>query len=226
MVGAVSQFGVGVLLARILTPADFGLAALVYVVLGLAQPLGDLGLGLAVVRRAGLTERHVRTAFTGSVLVGIAVAVLVAVAAPLGAAAMGDARVTPVLRLLSAGIAIRGAAAVADALLRRNLDFRRQFLIETASYLVGYGGVAVTLSLLGYGVWSLVWGGLTQTLVASGLQLAVVRPPVRPLLARRELEDLLGFGLGASVSACINYVALNADYFVIGRLMGAFDLGL
>jgi PST family polysaccharide transporter len=225
-VAAVSQLTIGVLLARLLTPADFGVAALAYVVLGLAQPIGNLGLGNAVVQRAGLTDRHIRTAFACSVLVGIAVAIVMAVAAPLGAAAMRDARVAQVLRLLSAGIALRGTAVVAEALLRRHLDFRRLFLIETVSALVGYGGVAVSLALLGYGVWSLVWGGLVQALISSAAQLAVVRHPIRPLLARRELEDLLGFGLGAAVSGCVNYVALNGDYFLIGRLMGASNLGL
>jgi PST family polysaccharide transporter len=225
-VGAVSQLVVGVVLARLLTPADFGVTALAYVVLGLAQPLGDLGLGNAIVQRAGLTERHVRTAFMFSTLMGLVVAAALVIVAPLGAAVMRDANVTSVLRALSAGFVFRGAAVVAQALLRRHLDFRRQVLIETASYTLGYGGVAVSLALLGYGVWSLVWGSLAQTLIASIAQLAVVRHSIRPLLAPRELEDLLGFGLGAAVSACVNYIALNADYFVIGRLMGAFNLGL
>jgi O-antigen/teichoic acid export membrane protein len=225
-ISALSQLVVGALLARLLTPADFGITALAYVVLGLAQPLGDLGLGSAVVQRTGLTDRHLRTAFTCAVLVGVAVAAVIAVAAPLGAALMRDARVESVLRVLSVGIAFRGASVVAEALLRRNLDFRRQFVIETASYLVGYGAVAIGLALLGHGVWSLVWGGLVQTLIASIAQLAVVRHPIRPLLARHELDELLGFGLGAAASACVNYAALNGDYFVIGRLMGAFNLGL
>jgi PST family polysaccharide transporter len=225
-VGAVSQLVVGVLLARLLTPADFGVAALAYVVLGLAQPLGDLGLGSALVQRARLSDRHIRAAFTCSVLGGVGIAAVMIAAAPFGTAVMRDAKVAPVLRLLSVGIALRGTSVVAEALLRRNLDFRRQFLIETTSYVVGYGGVAVALALLGHGVWSLVWGGLTQTLISSIAQLAVVRHPIRPLLAARELQELLGFGLGAAASACVNYVALNGDYFVIGRLMGAFDLGL
>src|SRR5207247_10753749 len=72
VVRAVSQLVVGVLLARLLTPADFGVTALAYVVLGLAQPLADLGVGSAVVRQPGLTVRHIRTAFTCAVLLGIA----------------------------------------------------------------------------------------------------------------------------------------------------------
>ncbi len=226
VVGGVFQLAVGVLLARLLTPADFGVMALAFVVLGLARPLGDLGIGGAVVQRADVTDRHVRTAFTFSVLLGLAIAAVMAMAAPLGAVVMRDPQVTSVLRVLSFGFAIGGTAVVAGALLRRRLDFRRQFFIETGSYVLGYGGLAVSLALLGQGVWSLVWGGLLQGLLASGAQLAAVRHSVRPLLARRELADLFHFGLGAAVSGCVNYVALNGDNFVIGRWIGAASLGL
>lgn len=226
VVGAVSQLAVGVLLARLLTPADFGVMTLAFVVLGLAGPLGDLGIGGAVVQRPALTDRHLRTAFTFSVMLGVAFAGVMSLAAPLAAVAMREPKVTPVLRLLSLGFALGGTAVVASALLRRQLDFRRQFFIDTTSYVIGYGGVAITMALLGYGVWSLVWGGLVQTLLESGAQLAVVRHAVRPLLARQELGELLHFGLGSAASGCVNYVALNADNFVVGRWMGAASLGL
>ena len=225
-VGAASQLLVGALLARLLTPADFGVTALAYVALGLAQSIADLGLGSAIVRRAVVTDRHMRSAFTCSVIAGLSIAAVIAAAAPLGAAAMHESTVTPVLRLLSLGIALRASAVVADALLRRQLDFRRAFFIDATSYALGFGGVAVSLALHGYGVWSLVMGSLVQTLTASIAQLAVVRHPVRPLLARRELGDLLGFGFPAAASGCVNYMALNGDYFVVGRLMGAVNLGL
>ena len=184
------------LLARLLTPADFGVMALAWVVLGLARTLGDLGIGGAVVQRAALTERHVRTAFTFSVLLGVGAATVLAAAAPLGAAALRNPQVTSVLRLLAIGFGVQGAAVVSAALLRRQLDFRRQSFIDIGSYLLGFGGVAVGLALLGYGVWSLAWGSLAQTVVASGAQLAVVRHAMRPLLGRRELADLLRFRLG------------------------------
>jgi PST family polysaccharide transporter len=226
IVGAVSQLVVGVLLARLLTPADFGVTTLAFVVLGLAQPLGDFGVGSAIVQRDAVSDRHIRSAFTFSTLLGCAVAATLVVGAPIGAALMHDDRVTPVLRALSIGFAIRGPAIVADALLRRDLDFRRHVLIGTSSSVVGYGGVAVSLALLGYGVWSLVWGSLVEALLSSGAQLATTRHDMRPLLARRELGQLLGFGAGATLGSWANYVALNADYVVVGRSLGARDLGL
>ena len=225
-VGALSQFAVSVLLARLLTPADFGVVALALVVLGLARPIGDLGIGNAIVQRRDLTDRHVRVAFTFSALLGVTVALVVALAAPLAAMAMRDPNVTSVLRALSLQFALGGGAVVAGGLLRRQLDFRRQFFIESGSYLLGYGGVAVGLALIGFGVWSLVWGGLVQTLVSSVAQVAVVRHAARPLLARSELTELLHFGFGSAVSGSVNYIALNSDNFVVGRWLGAASLGL
>ena len=226
VVGAGLQFGVGVLLARLLVPADFGVVALSYVVLGLVRPLCDVGVGDAIVQRQELTNRHVRTAATFATLMGIAVAGILVVLAPAFASMMRDARVVPVLRVLAAALAIRSTAMVSDALLRRRLEFRKQVVIETGSYVVGYGCVAVGLALLGYGVWSLVWGALAETLLSSIAQIAVVRHDIRPMLVRRELGQLLGFGAGATMSTWANYVALNGDYFVVGRAMGAASLGL
>jgi PST family polysaccharide transporter len=139
---------------------------------------------------------------------------------------MRNPSVTSVVRVLSWQFALGGVAVVTGALLRRRLDFRRQFFIESASYLLGYAGVAASLALRGFGVWSLVWGGLVQTLVASAAQVAVVRHALRPLFARRELAELLHFGFGSAVSASVNYVALNSDNFVVGRWIGAASLGL
>ena len=157
---------------------------------------------------------------------GIAVAGVLAVLAPAFASMMRDARVVPILRVLSVALAIRSTAIVSDAMLRRRLEFKKQVVIETSSYVVGYGCVAVGLALSGYGVWSLVWGALAETLLSSIAQIAVVRHEIRPMLARQELEQLLGFGAGATMSAWANYVALNGDYFVVGRSMGAASLGL
>jgi len=226
VVGAGSQFAVGVLLARLLVPADFGVVALAYVVLGLVRPLCDVGVGDAIVQRQDLTNRQVRAAATFATLMGITVAGVLVLLAPAFAWLMRDARVVPVLRVLSAALAIRSAAIVSDALLRRRLEFKTQVVIETGSYVVGYGCVAVGLALSGYGVWSLVWGALAETLLSSIAQISVVRHDVRPLLVRPELEQLLGFGAGATLSAWASYVALNGDYFVVGRTLGAASLGL
>ena len=166
-VGAISQIGFGIALARLLTPADFGVTALAFVVMGAARPLCDLGIGNAVVQRSDLTERHIRVAFTVSTLLGVAMAVGIAIVAPFAAALMRNADVTPVLRALALEFAIGGTTVVPGALLRRRLDFRRQVTIETVTGAIGYGAVSITLAVLGYGVWSLVFGALVHSAIAT-----------------------------------------------------------
>ena len=226
LTSAVARLGIGVLLARLLPPADFGVVALAFVILGFAQPLGDLGIASAVVQRRDLTFRHVRAAFTFSVITGFAIATVLVLAAPLAAFLVRDARVVPVLRVLALGFAVQGFSVVSAGLLRRSMDFRRLFYIDTISYVLGYGVIAVTLALTGRGVWSLVWGSLVQGLLSSAWQLASARHSMRPLSAGRELRELLHFGVGAGANSLVNYVALNADNFVVGRLLGATSLGL
>ena len=225
-IGALLQLAVGAVLARVLSPADFGVMALALSVLSITRPLGDLGIGNAIVQRAELTERHVRTGFTVSVLFGVVLAGIVALTAPLGSLLMQDASVAPVLRVLSLGFLVGGAATVPGALLRRQLDFKRPFIVETASYLAGYGGVALVLAQSGFGVWSLVWGGLTQTLLSTVAQVALVGLPRPPALGAREAADLLHVGLGMTLNGCVNILALNADNLVVGRWLGPAPLGL
>jgi teichuronic acid exporter len=226
VVSAAFQFGVGVLLARLLPPADFGLVALASIVLGVLRPLSDLGVSTALIRKPELTDGHVRTAFTLSVLLGFGIAAALATGAPLGAIIVGDAHVTPILQVLAAALAFRSVGVVAEALLARRLEFKQIFFIESGTSLVGYGGVAVALAYSGYGVWSLVWGSVVQAVLMSCAQLLVVRHSIRPRLRATEAGHLLQVGIGASLGSWVNYLALNGDNFVVGRWIGAASLGL
>jgi PST family polysaccharide transporter len=226
MVDALSQFAVGVTLARLLEPSDFGLLSLSLVVVGFAAGSRDLGIPAALVHRENLSDRHVRTAFTVIIALRSATGAALFLAAPLGAALMAEPMVAPVLRWLSLLFAIQGASVVAGALLRRQLDFKRQFVINTISYGVGYATVAIILAVLGYGVWSLVWGSLAQAIINVVWSRFAVPHPTRLLLGRVELRELLQFGVGNAASGWMNYLARNGDNFIVGRVLGVESLGL
>lgn len=226
MVQGVLQFGVGVLLARILPPQDFGVVALAYVVIGFAAVLSELGLAPAVVQRRDLTERHLRVSFTTAVAAGIAMAVALYVLAPLIGVLTRTPELPRLLRALALLFVAGGLGATSRGLLQRALDFRRLFLLEVASYSVGYAFVAVILALQGFGAWSLVVGALAQNFLASVLALHLARHSRRPLFATRELRDLLGFGAGMSLLQLVNYTARSGDNFVVGRWLGPLSLGL
>ena len=141
--------------------------------LGAARPLCDLGIGNAVVQRADLSGTAHPGGVHGLHLAGRPIAAAIALVAPLAAALLRHPEVTVVLRVLAVEFAIGGTTVVAGALLRRRLDFRRHVSIETASTVIGYGAVSVTLALLGFGVWSLVWGALMHSAIATLLFFAV-----------------------------------------------------
>lgn len=220
------RFAVGVVLARLLPPADFGTVALAFLVLGFTRLLSDFGIAAAVVQRRDMTERYIRTAFTVCVLFGCSITILIVVGAPIAADLMREPALRHVLPALSSLVVVQSLSVVAVALLRRQLDFKRQFLIESGTFVVGYAGVAVTLAALGYGVWSLVAGSLLQACLASAALVATARHAMRPLLGTQELRDLLYFGTGSTLSLFGNYIALNGDNFVVGRWMGTTSLGL
>jgi PST family polysaccharide transporter len=220
------HFAVGIVLARLVSPDDFGLVALAAVIIGLASLISDLGLGPAIIRQRPLTDEHLRVGVTASFLIGLGLASLVVAAAPLAGRFAHNADLPAVLRAESLLFVLGGLGIPSRALLRRKLAYRTLFLINAGSYLVGYGLVAVALAVLGYGVWSLVVGALAQSFLASLTLLATAGIPVRPLLRRAELRELLGFGAGISLNQVVNYVARNGDNFVVGRWLGTHPLGL
>lgn len=220
------QLGVGVLLARLLAPAEFGLAGLAMVVIAFAQMVSELGLGLAVVQRRPLTERHLRTAFTASVLLGLAVAAVLCLLAGPAARLLRTPELPPLLRAMTLMFVFGAIGATARATLQRALDFRRLFAIDVASYGLGYATVAVPLALGGYGAWSLVWGSVVQAGLGAVLALRFGAHPLRPLLARTELRELCGYGVAATLNQLVNGTARNADTLLVGRLLGPAALGV
>ena len=222
----VLQVSAGIVLARLLKPEDFGLAALALVVTGFVNLAADLGLGSAIIQRREFTSRHLNVALTAALGLGILISSVIILAAPLiGSATNTPALVKP-LRVLSLAFVTAGCATVAISALQRRLDFRRLFVVEVTSYSVGYALVAIAGAMAGLGVWSLVFGSLAQSLVLCLLSLGSAGAPVRPLLARRELRDLLGFGTRVSANQLVGFIGRNGDNLLVGRLLGAESLGL
>lgn len=219
-------FGVVIVLARLLPPADFGLLAIAMVFIGFAELVAALGMGPAIIQFKQLQESHLQVATTLSVLMGTALLVLFWLTADVIAGFFGDQRIADVLRALSIGLWFSALAAVSRGLLMRRLDFKSLFRVDITAYVFGYAGVGIVLAVLGYGVWSLVMGTVTSLLL-SALALLYLSPPrLRPSLARKEVADLIGFGSGFSLNSTINYLAGSMDSVVIGKYLNPSLLGL
>jgi PST family polysaccharide transporter len=217
--------GVTLVLARVLTPDDFGLIAMVAVVTGFLTVLGDFGFSAALIQRKDLEERHRSSVFWLSLCVGVALAAGLALLAPLLSQLYRDPRLTGLVRVLAIGFVIAPLGAVHSALLSRALRFRALALAETVGALVS-SGVALALALSGYGVWALAGQLLAQNTgfaVAAAL-LSGWRPHFS--FERRAIADLGRFSANLFGHTLVAYWTGKVDDFLIGRTFGAQPLGL
>lgn len=217
------QFLVGLILARLLLPAEFGLLASVYVISGFAVLFFDLGLGSALVHSKHLTEQAKSTVFWVNVLGGFVFAGLLAAAGPL-VAAFYDA---PALVWLTplVGLSFTFAFGVVhNALLQRSLRFKVIAVIEVSSSVVGQG-VTVGAALAGAGAYALAFGPMVTALLASVLSVSVVRWHPSSFISRAAMRDLWGYSGGLLGFNVVNYWGRNVDNLLVGRVFGAAPLG-
>ena len=223
---AVLQLIVLGILARLVSPADFGVVSAALVVIGFSAIVSQLGLGPALVQRPDLEPRHVDTAFTASILFGLLLGAALWVMAPAAAGFFRTAGVAPVLRALAWVFPLQGLGTAAESLARRDLRFRWLAMLDAKAYGVGYGIVGVGLALAGWGVWALVAGQIAEAVFRSAVLLRSRRPRIRPTLERRALGELMYFGSGFTVAKIANFFAVNGDNLVVGRMLGPAALGL
>ncbi len=213
------------ILARILSPADFGLAALATVFVGLAEMIATLGLGPALIQHTRLDREHLQAALGLSLIMGVILVTAFSLFASSLAVMFDQAELAPIITVLSFSLLGICAGIVSRSLLMRELNFKKLFFIDTFAYIVGYLVIGVSLATLGYGVWSLVCGAIT-TQTASSLACILLRPVGRPRLTRNKLGDLVHFGTGVSLASIVNYAASNTDNLLIGKYLSPNELGL
>jgi O-antigen/teichoic acid export membrane protein len=215
-----------VILARLLSPREFGTVSAALVIIEFSSIFSHLGLGPAVVQRQLLEERHLRAAFAGSLVLGLAIGIAIWWAAPLAAAFFHNPDVEPVLRALAWVFPLRGMSAVADSLMLRELRFRWLANLDLAIYALGHGLVAILLALAGFGVWALVSAALIEGLVRAAILLYMRPPPLGTWPEWRALKELLHFGGGFTLARLANQLALQGDNLVVGHWLGPAALGL
>jgi O-antigen/teichoic acid export membrane protein len=221
----VTRIVVLVLLARLLSPHDYGVAAVALMYVGVATIFTDISLGYALIQRPAITEHDRSTAFWTTVAAGVVCAVASVSGASLIARAFGTPDASSLIAGASVLFLIAAAGSTQNALLTRELRFRSLELREMAAAVVG-GAAGISLAAAGAGAWALV----LQVVAAETTALVLVwrfsdwRP--RLTYSRASLRDLGTFGAKASGSRLLGYLNLNADNFLIARFLGAAPLGV
>jgi O-antigen/teichoic acid export membrane protein len=220
----VIQMASTVVLARLLTPADFGVVAMVTAVTAFAGMFKDLGLSMATIQREEISNQQISNLFWINVTVSLAIALAIMAFAPLISWFYDDPRLTAITVALTVALVFGGLSVQHLALLKRNMRFAAIGAIQTVSSLVGMI-VAVSAAFMGAGYWSLVVLQVTTPFaVMIGLWLACRWCPSRP--ARRSgVRGMLAFGANITGFNLANYFAKNMDNILIGWRWGAEALG-
>jgi PST family polysaccharide transporter len=226
LLGKLLVLATTVVLARILTPRDFGVVGLALVFIAYVEGITDLGVAEALVYLP--SDRRRNDAAVGlSLLVSALLMAIAMLAAPLVARFFDRPDITTMFRVLSLGLLIRGAAEVPDALLRKELKFRRRLMADL-SRVVAQAAVSIPLAAAGLGPWAIVYGYLAAGLVWGVAAWALIE--YRPgrgfwLPGRSVSRPLLAYGLPAAGNVLLLSLVFGIDYLIVGRRLGASALG-
>lgn len=212
------------LLGRLLTPSQFGLAALAAVFITLFTLLAEQGFDSALVQKTSVSHEDCDTAFWISMATATGLMILTIVLAPAAGRVFHQPELTGVLRALSPALVLSALAGTQEALLERDFAFRSLSIRTLFGSVVG-GAAGVTLAALGGGVWSLV----VQTLVTSAVQVVVLwsitpwRPGIK--VRRSSARALRVVGLNVLGIEMFAYLNLQSDRLLVGAFLGPAALG-
>ncbi len=223
---AVMQLAVMAVLARLIPPSGFGLFAIVNTSIVLISLVAEIGVGTAVVQRRTLTEPFLDTAFLISIGLGAAGTVLMWFGSPTIAHFFKQPQVVPMIRVAGFALLITGYVTVAQALLERELLFKKLAIVNIVSYAVGYGVIGTGLAVMKAGAWAIVFASLAQNFIRAGMLLKMTGRRFARAFSRPDCKTIFGFCAGVSLGKIFNSLAGQIDFLVVGRIMGAVPLGL
>jgi polysaccharide transporter, PST family len=210
------QIVAAVVLARLLSPEDFGLVAIITVLTSFAPFLIDFGLGDAITQRKNITRSQVSSLFWLSSGIGLAVGILVAVCSPLIASVYREPRLEPIAMCNAIIFVLWGVSGQHLALLRRKMQFGKIATIQSLGMVVGIA-IAIFLALRGYGYWALVLRPIVTALcVAVGAWLGCRWTPGLPVFDK-DVRSMVRFGL--------NVIGFSVTYS-LGKSVDRIALGL
>lgn len=227
MVRAGLQLAQVVVLTRFLSPLDYGLMAMVMVVISYAALFSDMGLSTAFIQRQHISLEERSSLYWLSVIVGGVLMLLVMAASPLAAYLLSEPKLPELMALVSTNFLVVALGQQLRMDAEKSLNFRPVALIETVAAISGFA-VAVAGAWMGWGVYALVVSAMLSAWITMLLCWLVLARGWRPLWRLRwaEVRWFVRFGGGMVVNNAINHINSTVDVLLGGRLLGAAQLGL
>ncbi len=229
-VGATKALGqaiawiITIVVVRLLSPGDYGLMGMAVLVMGFLLLFNELGLGAAIIQSEHLDPDEASSLVWAIFLINVALFVLLLLSAPAVAQYFREPALTSIVRVIGIGFLLNGTGATSMFLLQRELSFKQKSQAEVAGSLAG-GVSTLAFALAGFGVWSLVIGYLAQQFTTNALYWLFRPAAIGWPFSWRRVRRFLHFGSQVASARVLWYVSSNADFMVVGRMLGAMELG-
>lgn len=226
--GKFAQFGmsffVSIILARLLEPSEFGLMAMVAVIVAITQIFTDGGLGLALIQRRKVLPIHYVSVFYFGITLAALLGVVMFFSAKMISDFYANQQLIPLVELMSFSFLLGALSSVQSTMLRKDINYKLITKLQLiASFLSGV--VGVSFALYGAGVWSLVLQHLSHGIVYNVLIWNMVHWRPSLSFSFKALVQLWGYGFRMFLSTLLESVFSRLDYMIIGRLYMPSILG-
>ncbi len=219
-----SSFIVMIILARLLEPSDFGLIAMVMVIVGIASIFSDIGLGGALIQRRRVLPIHYSSVLIFNVGAGFILTLLTFFSADLIATFYNSSELSPIVKVMSTLFTISAFHAVQSVILRKELNYKLLTQVNLIASILS-GVIGVTLAFLDFGVWSLVGQVLSRELIINIVIWSKTSWIPSLSFSFKALKQLWGYGFNIFLAGVIDTVYEKIDYMIIGRLFSPATLG-
>lgn len=219
------QFVVGVILARLLGPKEFGLIAVTMVFSGIIQAITDAGFEKTLIYQKEIRSIQISTIFYVNFFLGMLMTIIFLTLAPFIASFFKDQQLIPILRVVSIGIIISALAQTQRTLLMRDLKFKKLSFTQVLSSLIS-GIMGVVLAYNGYGVWALVYAGLISQFIS--MVSFWIKSAWYPKLefSYSSIKGMIPYGSKILFASVLYYFNTQFNNMVVGRNNNKTDLGL
>jgi teichuronic acid exporter len=218
------QFIVQIVLARLLLPKDYGIIALVIIFTSIANVFVQSGLNTALIQKKDADEADFSSVFYLSIFIACLIYIVLFLAAPFIAAFYKIPEITPVFRVLSITLFFGAFNSIQNAVIARNLQFKKLFFSSTGAILVS-GIVGIYMAYMGYGVWALVGQQISNQLLVTLILWFTVNWRPQLLFSLVRVKRLFSFGWKLLVSAMIDTVYRDLRSLIIGKMYNPAMLG-
>ena len=216
-------FIVSIVLARILTPEDYGVVALVTVFTSILQVFVDSGLGTALIQKKNADDLDFSSVFYFNFVVCIVLYIIMFFTAPFISVFYNDSSLTSIVRVASLTIVISGVKGIQQAYVSRNMLFKR-FFFATLGGTIFSAFIGIGLAYAGFGVWAIVAQQLSNTAIDTLILWITVKWRPKKMFSIKRLKELLNFGWKLLVSSLFNTVYNNLRNLIIGKYYSSADL--